>query len=324
MNELANTDTQALSMLDGLAMQARMFAQNACMNLLQLGRVLTEARPLIPHGEFDAWCKQNAKMSRRTAEQYMQAYAEFGLDTKIAELGTSKVIKLLPMAPEEREKMLAENDVSAMSTRQLDAAIKEQREKLLAEARAEAQAEVEAANKAAQAAERRAMEAESRPPEVPEELAEQLRENSRIIQDQQAEIDRLADVGRKILAERQRLVQENNGLQRDLRERDEDMEAMQADLQRAQDELLDLQSAQARGEAERLPTDALTPDVFSMAVNTFIGTCCRLPQMGRAFSAMSAEDKEAYNQSLSALEKWAESARLALNSISFEEAIIID
>lgn len=323
MNELANTDTQALSMLDGLAMQARMFAQNACMNLLQLGRVLTEARPLIPHGEFDAWCKQNAKMSKRTAEQYMQAYAEFGLDMKIAELGTSKVIKLLPMAPDEREKLLAENDVSAMSTRQLDAAIKEQREKLLAEARAEAQAEVEAANKAARAAERRAMEAESRPPEVPEELAERLRENSKTIQDQQAEIDRLADVGRKILAERQRLVQENNGLQRDLRERDEDMEAMQADLQRAQDELLNLQSAQARGEADRLPTDALTPDVFSMAVNTFIGTCCRLPQMGRTFSAMSAEDKEAYEQSLSALEKWAESARLALNSISYEEAIII-
>jgi len=324
LNELANTDTQALSMLDGLAMQARMFAQNACMNLLQLGRVLTEARPLIPHGEFDAWCKQNAKMSKRTAEQYMQAYAEFGLDMKIAELGTSKVIKLLPMAPEEREKLLAENDVSAMSTRQLDAAIKEQREKLLAEARAEAQAEIEAANEAARAAERRAIEAENRPPEMPEELAKRLRENSKTIQDQQAEIDRLADVGRKILAERQRLVQENNGLQRDLRERDEDMEAMQADLQRAQDELLDLQSAQARGEAERLPTDALTPDVFSMAVNTFIGTCCRLPQMGRAFSAMSAEDKEAYNQSLSALEKWAESARLALNSISFEEAIIID
>ena len=324
MNELANTDTKGLSVLDGLAMQARMFAQNACMNLLQLGRVLTEARPMIPHGEFDGWCRQNAKMSKRTAEQYMQAYAEFGLDMKIAELGTSKVIKLLPMAPEEREKLLSENDVAAMSTRQLDAAIKEQREKLLAEARAEAQAEIDAANEAARAAERRAIEAENRPPEVPEELTDKLRANDETIQRQQAEIERLADVGRVAIDEKQRIIQENKNLRRDLRERDEDMEAMQADLQRAQDELLNLQSAQARGEADRLPTDTLTPDVFSMAVNTFIGTCCRLPQMGRAFSAMSAEDKEAYNQSLSALEKWAESARLALNSISFEEAIIID
>lgn len=324
MNELSNTGKRGLSILDGLAMQAQMFAQNACMNLLQLGRVLSEARPLIPHGEFDGWCRQHAKMSRRTAEQYMQAYAEFGLDTKIAELGTSKIIKLLPMAQEEREKLLAENDVAAMSTRQLDAAIKEQREKLLAEARAEAQAEIDAANAAAREAEQRAIEAENRPPEVPKELTDQLNANRQTIQEQRAEIDRLASVGREALAEKQRLVQENKDLNRDLRERDEDMAAMQADLQSAQDELLNLQSAQARGDAERLPADVLTPDVFSMAVNTFIGTCCRLPQMGRAFSAMSQDEREAYGQSLRALEKWAESARVALNCISYEEAIIID
>ena len=324
MNELSNTGKQGLSILDGLAMQAQMFAQNACMNLLQLGRVLSEARPLIPHGEFDGWCRQHAKMSRRTAEQYMQAYAEFGLDTKIAELGTSKIIKLLPMAQDEREKLLAENDVAAMSTRQLDAAIKEQREKLLAEARAEAQAEIDAANAAAREAEQRAIEAENRPPEVPKELTDQLNANRQTIQEQRAEIDRLASVGREALAEKQRLVQENKNLNRDLRERDEDMAAMQADLQSAQDELLNLQSAQARGDAERLPADVLTPDVFSMAVNTFIGTCCRLPQMGRAFSAMSQDEREAYGQSLRALEKWAESARVALNCISYEEAIIID
>lgn len=324
MNELSNTGKQGLSILDGLAMQAQMFAQNACMNLLQLGRVLSEARPLIPHGEFDGWCRQHAKMSRRTAEQYMQAYAEFGLDTKIAELGTSKIIKLLPMAQDEREKLLAENDVAAMSTRQLDAAIKEQREKLLAEARAEAQAEIDAANAAAREAEQRAIEAENRPPEVPKELTDQLNANRQTIQEQRAEIDRLASVGREALAEKQRLVQENKDLNRDLRERDEDMAAMQADLQSAQDELLNLQSAQARGDAERLPADVLTPDVFSMAVNTFIGTCCRLPQMGRAFSAMSQDEREAYGQSLRALEKWAESARVALNCISYEEAIIID
>lgn len=324
MNELSNTGKRGLSILDGLAMQAQMFAQNACMNLLQLGRVLSEARPLIPHGEFDGWCRQHAKMSRRTAEQYMQAYAEFGLDTKIAELGTSKIIKLLPMAQDEREKLLAENDVAAMSTRQLDAAIKEQREKLLAEARAEAQAEIDAANAAAREAEQRAIEAENRPPEVPKELTDQLNANRQTIQEQRAEIDRLASVGREALAEKQRLVQENKDLNRDLRERDEDMAAMQADLQSAQDELLNLQSAQARGDAERLPADVLTPDVFSMAVNTFIGTCCRLPQMGRAFSAMSQDEREAYGQSLRALEKWAESARVALNCISYEEAIIID
>ena len=335
MNELANTDSRLPSRLDELATQAQMFAQNACMNLLQLGRVLSEARPLIPYGEFDRWCRENAKMSKRTAEQYMQAYASFGLDTKIAELGTSKIIKLLPMSEDEREKLMAENDVGAMSTRQLDAAIRAQREKLIAEARAavpaeitearaEAQAEIDAANAAARAAERRAIDAESRPPEVPEELAEQLRSNRQTIQEQQAEINRLADVGRTVLSEKNRLMQENNNLRRDLKERDEDMEAMQADFNRAQDELLNLQSAQARGDADRGSADALTVDVFSMAVNTFIGTCCRIPQMGRAFSAMPAKEKEDYEQSLRAVEKWAEGARMAMNSVQYEEAIIVD
>ena len=324
MNELTNTTQTGMTRLRQLEIQAEMFSQNAAMNLLQLGRVIAEARPDIPYGEFDQWCRKHARMSKRTAEQYMQAYAEFGLDTKIAELGTSKIIKLLPMAQEERDKLLAENDVAAMSTRQLDTAIKEQREKLLAEARAEAQAEIDAANAAAREAEQRAIEAENRPPEVPKELTDQLNANRQTIQEQQAEIDRLATVGRETLAEKQRLVQENKDLNRDLRERDEDMAAMQADLQSAQDELLNLQSAQARGDAERLPADVLTPDVFSMAVNTFIGTCCRLPQMGRAFSAMSQDEREAYGQSLRALEKWAESARVAFNCISYEEAIIID
>lgn len=323
MNDIANTTETSLSRLNDLALQAQLFAQNAAMNLLQLGRVLTEARPLIPYGQFDGWCRQNAKMSKRTAEQYMQAYAEFGLDARIAELGTTKIIKLLPMTEEEREKLLAENDVASMSTRQLDAAIRQHREKLLAEARAEAQAEIDAANAAARAAEQRAIDAENRPPEVPEGLTRELVSGRQTIQDQRAEIDRLANIGRDALAEKQRLIQENNILRRDLKERDEDMEAMQADFDRAQEELLNLQSAQARGDAERLPADALTPDVFSMAVNEFVGTCCRLPQMGRTFSAMPDADREKYDQSLRVLENWIKGARQALDTIEYGEAIIV-
>lgn len=334
MNEQANTNEAAramqaakqpdgLSRLEDLAAQAHMFAQNACLNLLHLGRVLTEARPLIPHGEFDGWCREHAKMSRRTAEQYMQAYAEFGLDSRIAELGTTKIIKLLPMTPEERERLLTENDVGSMSTRQLEAAIRQQKEALRAEAYAEAQAEIDAAREAAHEAERRAMEAESRPAEVPEEVTDQLRANSRTIEQQRAEIERLAGIGQDAVAERQRLQQEVNGLRRDLKERDEDIEAMQADYDRAQEALLTLQSAQARGDAERIPADSMTADAFTLAVNTFIGTCCRVPQMARAFSRMPDAEREAYEQALQTVESWARGARLAMNCAVYEEATIV-
>lgn len=327
MNELANTQTNVPARLGNLENQAHMFVQGAAFNLLQLGRVLTEAKPLVPHGQWECWVKTHAKMSMRTAQQYMQAFASFGTDTRVAELGTSKVLKLLPMSEDEREKLMNENDVAAMSTRQLDDAIRKQREKLMsearAEARAEAQAAIDAANTARDAAERRAYEAEHRPPEVPEELADRLRKNQQTIQDQQSEIARLANVGREALSEKQRLTQENNNLRRDLKERDDDLEAMQADFNRTQEELLNLQSAQARGDAERMPSDTLTPDVFATAVNSFIGACCRLPQMGRAFSTMSPEDRDAYNQSLRAVEDWAKGARQAMESIK-GEAIYID
>lgn len=69
----------------------------------------------------------------------MQAYAEFGLNPQIAELGTTKTLKLLPLTEDEREKLLSENDVSSMSTRQLDEAIRKQKQEALKEARQEVQ-----------------------------------------------------------------------------------------------------------------------------------------------------------------------------------------
>ena len=71
MTELANTGQGELSLLNGLALQARTLAQSAAMNMLQLGRVLCEAKPLVQHGEWDAWIRENAFMKRRTAETYI-------------------------------------------------------------------------------------------------------------------------------------------------------------------------------------------------------------------------------------------------------------
>ena len=323
MNAMVNTKTQSPSVLDGLAMQAQMFVQNAAMNLLQLGRVLTEAKPLVPRGEWDAWIRENAKMSRRTAEQYMQAYAEFGVDSRIAELGTTKVLKLMPMPEEERRQLLEENDVAAMSTRQLEEAIRRQSARLRQEALEEAQAAIDAADRARAAAERRAEAAEQRPAELPEDVAEKLRANEQTISELRAENARVCESCNDVIAEKIALTREINALQREMREREEDIAAMQADFDRTQEELLNLQSAQARGDAERLPADTLTAEAFTLAVNTFVGACCRLPQMGRALGAMSDAEREQYEQSLRVIESWAKSARQALDTVTYGEAIFI-
>lgn len=301
MTELANTQKKEIAVLDNLAMQAKTYIQNARMNLLQLGRVLAEAKPLVPHGEWENWVKTNTSMSKRAAEQYMQAYAEFGLNPQIAELGTTKTLKLLPLTEDEREKLLSENDVSSMSTRQLDEAIRKQKQEALKEARQEVQGELEKEHTARIAAEQRAKAAESRPPEVTKELSDKLRSHKE---------------------QMERLTRENSILKQEIRERDEELEEQQADYNRAQEELLNIKSQVAKGDAERVPTDQLTVDAFASAVRAFIGACARMPHMSATFSAMSQIDKNEYDELLRTVEAWAKDSRKALDSVLVDSEVL--
>ena len=323
MNEIANTTQTQLSIIEGLAMQARTFAQSAAMNLLQLGRVLTEAKPLVHHGEWGEWVRKNALMSERTAQQYMQAYREFGLNPKIAELGASQVIKLLPMTPEERDRLLEENDVSGMTARQLDEAIRAQREQIRSEAMREAVATLSKAHeadfqrmkeerndlmRARDEAERRAAELAARPPEIPEELTDKLKA-------QAEEIERQTELNRDLLKEAGQLRQDYAQMERDMQEQ-------QDAYNRAQEELLNYKSAQKRGDAERTPADELTLDAFSAAVREFVGLCARMPYMTNTFSTMPAKEKQGYDELLKTVEGWAANSRRALDTYAAEGGII--
>ena len=315
MNEIANTNQGSMTVLDGLAMQAQMFSCGAAMNLLQLGRVLTEAKPLVPHGQWIEWVRVNAHLPARTAQQYMQAYTKFGLDNEIAQLGPTQIIKLLPMSDDEREALLSKNDVRNMTTRELDDTIRE----LKAQARREVMAEIgdvmETTEQRCYRAEQRVSELEKREPEIPAELTEELRSS-------RAEVQRLAGVAQDAMDKAQSLLRENTRLAQDMREQEEILQSQQEALNNAQSELLNLKSAQARGESERRAGDELTIDVFTRAVREFIGLCARMPYMHAAFSAMPQRDKMAYGELLRTIEGWAEGSRQAMNSDSVEGGFI--
>lgn len=322
MTELANTGTGEISLLNGLALQARTLAQSAAMNMLQLGRVLCEAKPLVQHGEWDKWIRENAYMKRRTAETYMQAYKVFGLNAQIAEFGTTKIMKLLPMNEEEREELLSEHDVSAMSTRQLDEAIRQQKEKLVQEARAEVQGEIDREREARIAAEQRAEAAESRPPELPEEFKAELESARGIVKEQQEKIDLLSKAEQERYTQHQQAICENMRLKQEIREKDELIEEQQEEYNRTQAELLDVKSSIAKGDAERMPLDQLTPDAFASAVRTFIGSCARMPHMAAAFSVMNDEERRMYDELLQTVESWAKGSRKALDTVTVEGVVI--
>ena len=314
MNEIANTQQTGLTPIAVLAEEARIYSESMAMNMLNLGRVFTEAKKQVAHGEWGDWVQRYSGMSARSAQQLMAIYSRFGDKPAFAGVEKSKMYKMLAL-PEGTEEAFAEkNDLSVMTSREVEEAVKRVRE--------QANEEIRRERAARKAAEERAEELSVRPPEVPEEVSAALKSKDAMIEQQKQELERIAATGRDSVAEANRLRSDNNRLRRELNENAELLEETQQECNRAQAELLNLQSTVAKGDAERTPCDELTADTFAAAVRQFIGTCARMPHMGRTFGMMRPEEYHVYDELLRTVEGWAKDARKALDTIGYEEVEI--
>ena len=314
MNEIANTQQAGLTPIAVLAEEARIYSESMAMNMLNLGRVFTEAKKQVAHGEWGDWVQRYSGMSARSAQQLMAIYSRFGDKSAFAGVEKSKMYKMLAL-PEGTEEAFAEkNDLSAMTSREVEEAVKRVRE--------QANEEIRRERAARKAAEERAEELSARLPEVPEEVSAALKSKDAMIEQQKQELERIAATGRDSVAEANRLRSDNNRLRRELNENAELLEETQQECNRAQAELLNLQSTVAKGDAERTPCDELTTDTFAAAVRQFIGACARMPHMGRTFGMMRPEEYHVYDELLRTVEGWAKDARKALDTIGYEEVEI--
>lgn len=315
MNELTKQSRTEITVLGGLAQEAQYYAKCIANGMIQLGRVLTEAKPLVKHGEWEQWIRENAGCSVRYAQVFMQAYARFGNNAAVAQIGErGKIFKLLALPAGTEEQFLSENDVSGMTTREVEEAVRKVRE--------EAGIELAEERKARKRAEDRARELEQDAGKVPDHIMDELAAKQNTIDEQQRELARIAHDGRAALQEVQRLRRENADLAREIEEQNELIEDAQRQYDSVRSELLTMQSVAAKGDAERVPMDELTLDVFASAVRQFIGTCARMPHMGHAFSAMTLSEKNAYDELLRTVEGWAANARQAMNTVACEEVEI--
>ena len=96
--------------------------------ILTIGRCLIEAKDLLPHGEWLPWLTERVEFSPRTAQNFMRLAREWTNTQTLADLGASKALSLLALPPEEREQFMEEHNVVDMTSRQLEAAIKERDE----------------------------------------------------------------------------------------------------------------------------------------------------------------------------------------------------
>lgn len=122
---------------------------------VEIGRRLVEAKELVPRGEWLEWLKRETEFSQPTASRFMRVFNEyaadqtsiFGAETKYSTLNNlsiSNALRLLAVPVEEREEFALAVDAEHLSSRELEAAIRERDEaKKALEATAEELAEAQ-------------------------------------------------------------------------------------------------------------------------------------------------------------------------------------
>ena len=117
---------------------------------IEIGRRLEEAKALVPYGEWGNYIEKELSYSQSTANNFMRIFDEYGAAQQslfgpvadsqtLGNLSYTKALKLLAVPREEREEFAEAVDAEHISTRELEAAIRERDEarKALGEAREE-------------------------------------------------------------------------------------------------------------------------------------------------------------------------------------------
>lgn len=104
---------------------------------IEIGRRLVEAKAAVGHGGWEAWLKENVNYSQRTASNLIKVFQEYGTGQQrlfgkeanpqaLADLSYTQAVALLGIRDRDaRADFLEEHDVAAMTTRELEQAIKE-------------------------------------------------------------------------------------------------------------------------------------------------------------------------------------------------------
>lgn len=115
--------------------------QQAMLNAsIDIGRKLVEAQAMVEKGHWCEWLKENVDYSERTANNLVRIFKEYGqlgqqelfdasARPEFEKLSYTQAVALLGLPNEEaREDFVANNDIDSMSTRELQAAIKAQKD----------------------------------------------------------------------------------------------------------------------------------------------------------------------------------------------------
>lgn len=138
MNEMQTTRTLAMvaAEINLIKDQTRKLVLT---NSILIGQKLKEAQLMVEHGQWGKWLAEEVAFSVSTANNLMRVYEEYGADQGVLfgsaaksqaleNLSYTQAVLLLGVPKEERESFIQEARVEDISTRELQAKVKEYKE----------------------------------------------------------------------------------------------------------------------------------------------------------------------------------------------------
>ncbi|WP_340004440.1 DUF3102 domain-containing protein [Paenibacillus sp. FSL K6-0276] len=203
--------------------------QTLLQGSIEIGRRLVEAKGMLPHGSWGNWLGDYVDYSQSTANNLMKIFENYGSNQltlfgdnaksqAIANLTYTQAVALIGIPEKEREEFIENNKVDEMSTRELQAAVKERTQAL----------------KDKEIAERAAAEAVKR-----EEKERKLREKLELQQkDHEIIVKRLNDqIEEARTAHESEGIVENSDLEEALKKSESDLMESQVKIKRLEDQL---------------------------------------------------------------------------------------
>ncbi|MEK3824448.1 DUF3102 domain-containing protein [Paenibacillus sp. FSL K6-1558] len=207
---------------------------------IEIGRRLTEAKEMMPHGEWMNWLADSVDYSQSTANNLMKVFKEYGSDQlslfgdnaeseALGKLSYTQAVALLGISTEEREAFVQENDVDNMSTRELAEAVKARKD--AEKAKKEAEKKLKEAQKAMEQ-ERKLREKLEKQHEDHAQIVERLQKQAEEAEAAAAKAESGEDDGRavELQAELEKAKQEHAASLAQIKQLEQDLKAKPIDV----------------------------------------------------------------------------------------------
>lgn len=142
-NSQQSCRNQPVKSVETLTTEILILKQQTAQNIIEIGKRLIEVKKSLGHGEWGKYLEEKVEFSQWTAQKFIRIANEFSNSGTFTNLNYSKAIALLDLPSDQRETFIQNNPVEDMTTRQLQAAIKAQKEAERRAQEAETAAEVE-------------------------------------------------------------------------------------------------------------------------------------------------------------------------------------